>query len=403
MAEQLRAAEAFLARGRLDEAETIVAPLRQAQHPELQALFLSGMIYVARGRYEEAAAAFRTMLARDPTLLRPRLELARALYLAHDYQSARYHFEQALAAALPDTVRENVLAYISAIRNRVPSFVMSLDIVSDSNPKQATSSRYVEIGGQTFRLNDDARAQEGYGLVATLQGKLPLPSDPTWYLAGFGELYDYSARDLDQLYLQALGGKHFPGTKHEFNLEAGVHYGAYQGKSLYQGAAARLGYAVRLRPSVLLTAMLDTREFDYVDYTYLSGWQFAQNVELRYAISTDRSVRPSLFFIQHDADEAPYAYDAIGMGLRYIQEWKGGWIAGLYAQYGASKYRDADILAGVTRHDVEWRAELTLTNRLLTLRGFAPRLALGAVERTSNIDLYTFDRRYVRVGFTREF
>lgn len=224
---QLRTAEALLASGRLAEADAAIAPLRRSERPDMQTLFLSGLIHLARGRYTEAAEEFRIMLARDPTLLRPRLELARTLYLAGDYQAARYHFEQVLAAPLPDTVRQNVLAYIGAVRNHLPSFSLSLDIVSDSNPKQATSNKTIEIAGETFLLNEDARAKDEYGLQAILQAKFPIPSDPTWYLTGFGELYDYPARDLDQLYLQALGGKHFPGTRQEFNLEAGVHYGAY--------------------------------------------------------------------------------------------------------------------------------------------------------------------------------
>ncbi len=398
-----RKAEALLAANRLDEAEALVAQLRAAPQPDLQTLFLSGMIHVARGRYTQAAEEFRLMLARDPTLLRPRLELARALYLAHDYQGARYHFEQVLAAPLPDAVRQNVLAFIGDIRNRVPSFALTFDIVSDSNPRQATSSETIEIAGQSFVLNPDSRAQKEIGLMATLQGKFPVPSNPQLYASGYIELYDYPQRDLDQLYLQLMAGKYFPGRRHEFNVELGMHYGSYQGRTLYSGPAVRLGYGVRLRPNAFLTASFDAREFAYDDYEYLTGWQTSQSAELRYAISTDKSVRPGVFLVQRDAAEDPYAYDGAGVSLRYMQEWRGGWIASLYGQYASYRYRDADILAAIRRDDQEWRAELTLAHRLLTFKGFAPRLTLGAAERDSNIDLYAYDRRYVRVGFTREF
>ena len=395
--------EALLAANRLEEAEALVAQLRAAPAPDPQTIFLSGMIHVARGRYMQAAEEFRLMLAHDPTLLRPRLELARALYLAHDYQGARYHFEQVLAAPLPDTVRQNVLAFIGDIRNRVPSFAFTLDLVSDTNPKQATSSESIEIAGQRFVLSPDSRAQEEIGLLATVQAKFPIPSNPELYASGYVEVYDYPQRDLDQLYLQIMGGKYFPGARHEFNVEAGMHYGSYQGRTLYSGPAARMAYGVRLRPNVFLTVSLDAREFTYDDYEYLTGWQTSQSVELRYAISTDKSVRPGLFLVQRDAAEDPYAYDGAGLSLRYVQEWRGGWIASLYGQYASYRYRAADLLAGIRRNDDEWRVELTLANRLLTFKGFAPRLTLGAAERDSDIDLYAYDRRYVRVGFTREF
>ncbi|MCC7548730.1 MAG: DUF560 domain-containing protein [Burkholderiales bacterium] len=396
-------AEALLSANRLDEAEPLVRQLRTAPHPGLQTIFLSGMLHLARGRYMEAAAEFRLMLAQDPTLLRPRLELARALYLAHDYQAARYHFEQVLAVPLPDAVRQNVLAFIGDIRNRVPSLSLSLDIASDSNPRQATSSKTIEIAGQSFVLSDEARAEEEVGLLAAVQAKFPVPSNPDIYASGYVEMYDYPQRDLDQLYLQVMGGKYFPGQRHEFNVEAGVHYGSYQGRTLYSGPAARIAYGVRLRPNVFFTASLDAREFSYDDYTYLTGWQYSQSVELRYAISPHRSIRPGVFFVQRDAEEDPYAYDAVGISVRYVQEWRGGWIGSLFGQYASYRYRAADLLAGIRRDEDEWRVELTLANRLLTFKGFAPRLTLGAAERDSSIDLYAYDRRYVRVGFTREF
>ena len=44
-----------------------------------------------------------------------------------------------------------------------------------------------------------------------------------------------------------------------------------------------------------------------------------------------------------------------------------------------------------------------LTNRKLVFRGAAPTLTLGYVDRGSNIELYAFNRTYVRVGITKEF
>jgi Flp pilus assembly protein TadD len=128
--EEIATATRLLASGRLEEAEPLVARLRREEAPPLQVLFLSGAIFLERGRYDDAAEEFRRMLVRDPTLLRPRLELARALFLAGDYQAARYHFEQVLSVPLPETVRNNVLAYLTLIRERVPSLVLSLDLQS---------------------------------------------------------------------------------------------------------------------------------------------------------------------------------------------------------------------------------------------------------------------------------
>ena len=197
----------MLESGRIDEAQAIVSGLRAAPNPGLQVLFLSGALYAMKGRYREAAEEFRLMLARDPTLVRPRLELARALFLAREYNAARYHFEQVLASPLPDMVRANVLNYLTLIRERVPSFAFSFDIVSDSNPKQATSSSIVEIGGLLYQLNQSALAQRATGVLVTAQGKVPLPADPSWFVRGYVEHYDYPGGALDQGYGQVARGE----------------------------------------------------------------------------------------------------------------------------------------------------------------------------------------------------
>lgn len=396
-------AASLMAAGREAEAEPIVTRLRAIDPPDLQTLFLSGMLHLAASRYDKAAQEFRLMLTRDPSLLRPRLELARALYLNRDYDSARYHFEQVLATQLPDTVRANVLSYISDIRTRVPSFNISVDIVSDSNPRSATSSRTVEIAGQPFVLTEDSRAKQKYGLQMSAQAKLPLASNPNWYATGYIENYDYPGRELDQTYVQLIGGRHFEWTTQEVNIELGGHYGAYQGTDLYRGPVGRVSYSARLRPSLWGNITLDARQFDYQGYPSLNGWQYAQSVELRWAPSTSAMLAPNLFFIQRDARDPASAFDAIGLGLRYGQEWPGGWLTQLTANYSKFDYGGVDNLLLKVRKEDEWRAEFSIAHRQFRLRGFVPRITFGYVDHRSNLDFYAFDRFYLRVGVTKDY
>ena len=87
------------------------------------------------------------MLGQDPSLTRVRLELARALFLARDYDAARYHFEIALGGELPEATRQNIYAYLRSIYARTTRFTLSAFVGPDSNPAYATSAQTVEIGG----------------------------------------------------------------------------------------------------------------------------------------------------------------------------------------------------------------------------------------------------------------
>lgn len=401
--EEVAAATTLLSQKRLDEAQALIERLRAQPDPPLQVLFLSGMLRIERGDYVAAADEFRRMLQQDPGLLRPRLELARALFLAGDYQASLYHFEQVLSAPLPETVRANVLTYVAAIRERSPTLVISLDLVADSNPKQATSSETVEIGGLPYRLNPDAREESSQGLAVTARAKVPFGTEGAWFVRGYAEAYDYSGRELDFAYVQALGGRHVNLGAHGIDLEVGGHYASYQGKDLYAGVNAILTDFIRLRPNLTLTASLDARQLDYDRYPFLDGWQYLESAELRYALSPRQSLRGGGWLIQGKAEDEAFAFDGYGLSARFIQEWRGGWISSVLAQYSRYAFQAPDPFFGVERDDHEVRAELMLTNRRLMFRGLLPTVTLGYVNRSSNIELYAFDRTYLRAGLTKEF
>ena len=389
--------------GRLDEAQAIVSRLRAQPDADLQVLFLSGALHFTAGRYLEAAEEFRLMLARDPSLIRPRLELARALFMAREYNAARYHFEQTLAFPLPEGVKANVLGFLKLIQEHLPSFALSVDIVSDSNPKQATSSKVVEIGGAPFQLSESARAKEALGVLIVAQAKVPLPDHTSWFARGYLEHSDYAGGDLDLSYSQLLGGKHVDFGAHGLDFEAGGHLANYGGNTLYRGPVWRVSDFIRIRPTFGVTLSADAKQLRYPDFTFLTGWQRTGSADFRYALDPQTSLSAGLSYVRNSAQERPYAFDGAAANLRYVREWKRGWISSLAYQYGRYQFDDVDPFFGVVRSDQEQRAEVGIVNRYLSYRRFSPRLTVGATERRSSIDLFSYKRRYVRVGVVTEF
>jgi len=401
--EQIAAASRLLEEGRLAQAQAIVSQLRAAPEPDSQVLFLSGALYFIGGRYEDAAGEFRLILARDPTLVRPRLELARALFMATEYEAARYNFEQTLASPLPEQVRENVLAYLDAIREHLPSFSFSFDLVADSNPKRATSTKVVQIGNLLFQLNDQARSREAQGVLFTGQGRYPFPADNSLFLRGYLEYYDYAAGDLDLFYAQALGGKHINIGRNGIDLEAGGHVATYAGKTLYSGGVWRVSDFIRLDPTLALTMALDAKQLDYADFPFLDGWQHTASADLRHALDPRTSVSGGVAYTLGSAQEPAYSFERPALNLRYVREWKRGWIGSISWQYAHYHFDGADPFFGTVRTDRENLAEFGIANRYLTYKRLSPRLTLGYADRQSNIGLYSYDRIYVRVGLVTEF
>lgn len=379
-----------------------LAPLLAMPEPHLEALFLDGMRALETGDTATAIARFRAMLTRDPNLIRPRLELARALQQAGERQAAQYHYEQVLAAGLPEPVARNVFRQLNDIRERNPAFRMTLELTSDSNPTQATQARTVIIGNLPFTL-DVPETKTVYGVRATADLIWPLASNRSWYARFYGEMMEYPRRNLDSLNGQASLGKRFDVGRHHAALEAGVHAYSYADRAQYNGELVRATGFYRLSPQLALTALAEIKSHRYTDLTYLDGEAYT-------AVLTGIVVpRPSQRWElgggvnYYSAAEAPYSYTQPIISARFAQELPGGWITGVRLQGLFSRYDAPDPFFGVARKEKESRAEFDILNRKLNWWSFSPEGVIGYVKRESNLDLYSYDRFYGRIGLRREF
>ena len=80
--------------------------------------FLIGLALLNTGRPNDAIPFFLDLLAADPTLVRVRLELARAYFEAELWARARQEFFTVLSGDLPEPVRLRILSFIRAIDAR---------------------------------------------------------------------------------------------------------------------------------------------------------------------------------------------------------------------------------------------------------------------------------------------
>src|SRR4051794_4808544 len=96
-----RVARELMNQGRLEEAAAVIHARLAVGPKDVQALFLKGMIELAKKDNREAIRTFRSILIDHPGAARVRLELARAFYLDKDYANAMRQFQFALAANPP--------------------------------------------------------------------------------------------------------------------------------------------------------------------------------------------------------------------------------------------------------------------------------------------------------------
>ena len=120
-----------------------------------EAVFLDGMAALENGRPRQAIALFRGILARDPGLVRVRLELARAYFMAEEFDLAREEFLAVLSGDIPTEVRATVAQFIREIDAR-RGFDWSLEVSTGLAPESMRRGHSDQIDlvflGQTRRF-----------------------------------------------------------------------------------------------------------------------------------------------------------------------------------------------------------------------------------------------------------
>ena len=220
----LTAAAALLIQAnRIDEAERVIALALQQNQNDNEAIFLRGLIAVARKNYDAAIEDFRSMLAAEPDRERVRLELARAFFLEADYDNAERNFKFARAGDLPPETKTIIDQYLNAIiRVRQWSYSVGVSLAGDTNANGATTLRTIDLYGLPFTLSDTAREKSGLGAAADLAGEWsPLISDSIKLrLGGLVHTLDYSNGAFDDTTVSGYAGPEWLFPRWEFDALA---------------------------------------------------------------------------------------------------------------------------------------------------------------------------------------
>jgi len=394
----------WLAEGNLDQAEKMLALLRKADPGSTQVRFLDGQLALQNGDYPSAIRIFRGILGQDPSLTRVRLDLARALFLARDYDAARYHFQIVLGGELPEVARQNIYAYLRAIYARTTRFSLTAFVGPDSNPSYATSAQTVEIGGVPYVLNPDARARKAIGLTVSAQGRYAFGEENRNFVRAAGELRAFPSTYADFGYLEGTVGRSFVTGQSIWTAEAGPLVSQYQDRELYRGGIALLTHARPIGERLLSQSFVSWKRLDYESrYDYLSGHQGWIGSTLRYAIDPSSGFWVSAALGSNNAAEQPYSYGAVEGTIGYTKELRSRFNVQVRLAGNRVAYDAEDPLFRVGRVDRLVRLDVELTARNWSFHGFAPMLVVGLSRNDSTIPIYTYRRNFVGIGITRAF
>ena len=126
---------------------------------------------------DEAIAAFRSILIRQPGLVRVRLELALAFYLKEEDALARDHFDRALVGRPPAALVANINRFLNTMRARRRwQGYFGFSLAPDTNINAASDAEFIYINNLPFRRGQVGRPVPAIGVVGWGGGEYQYPA-----------------------------------------------------------------------------------------------------------------------------------------------------------------------------------------------------------------------------------
>lgn len=406
-------------------AQAVAAPAMSAA-PQCEALrgvdwmechFRLGMRAAAERRWRAAIARFRAMLERDPSLARPRLELARAYFMIGNDDQAERHFRYALGGGLPQGVQRTVLGYLEAIKRR-RTWTVSFDfsITPQSNVNRATRKRVIVVGGMPWMLTEDSRKQAGLQVrAATDFIWRPFLSDD---LRGHLRINPQMQATTRRNSLASLGDLTLADTYIQLDGEAGlvwladrqeVSFGLSGGRVWYRKRGYRHDYGLWLRGMQELNArtrlngevMLSHLKFD--DAIERKGWELRSGVGLRRQLNASVAVTLAPALAWYKVKEKDRSYIAPGGSLSVDMILPHDFSLLLSGSLTRTLYRADDTVFAKRRRDWQTTLSSRLTWARFTAFDLAPYVQYTFEKRSSTILLHEYTNHAFMIGFTKTY
>ena len=359
---------------------------------------------------DEAIAALRGMLVRRPNLVRIRLELARAFFLKGEDTLARRHFEQVLAGKPPAAVALNVNRFLNIMRARKRwSLRVGTALLPDTNIGAGSDERIIYIGGLPFRRNQEELTESGIGISVWASGEYQYPLEERWRLRAGGNISrrEYGGSDFDQMTVAAhLGPRWLVGKYTEASLLASVRQNWRGDEADFRDIGLRVEGRRRLTRRATANASVSRHERRYEERTHLDGPVTDLSLGVGYVMTPTLRVdaafgwgreRTEIENLRHSrrwlqvgmTAVLPWGFTAGGSGTLRWTEYEGDW--SLYTQGNKS------------RSDLTRSFRMFAHNRALTLEGFSPQVSLVREQRTTNAQIYDYERIFGELRFVRLF
>ena len=416
-------ARVLIQRNRFAEALGILKPLALEDRPDqTDVRFLLGLA-ASRGSQDKglgddervlllnlAIASFRSILIKQPDLVRVRLELGLAFYLKEDDALAQEHFERALVGRPPPALVANVTRFLSIMRARRRwTGYFGFSLAPDTNINAASDAQFIYINGLPFRRDARGMASSDIGVVGWGGAEYQYPLAARWRLrSGFNVNHrEYKGGQFDQTFLGGYVGPRWLFSRDtELSLLASTSQRWWGGSPFNYDFGARLEVEHRLFAGLRLSGRAAWQDRKNQQQKFMEGPLMVFSLGASYVLFPTVQVNGMVGFQQQDAQAR--RWDSQGywgrLGTNVALPW--GFTVGLSAEFRWTDFESGwypFVPDNSARHDQTRILGVTLLNRALTVYGFSPQIAYSNQVRESNAQIFDYKRDLVELRWVRQF
>lgn len=370
---------------------------------EFQQRFESGAVQLLAGQYLAAAATFE-QLYQDTRSDRVKLEWARALYLAVEYERATILFREVMENDPPLAVANRVSALIRDMELQRLKIDFTLGFTTDTNPRAITAAQSFDVFGYDFAYDPgfDRGKQLGisYGITASKSF-----GDQRRFVASLAiSGNEFEGGDFDNVTISG-SGLYYVSLLPRIYLRPTYEIAYFAQEVLYRVPYLALGASTdNVIADTNLGLELRVGQLSYPDYDYLDATHYSASLNISRYINEDWNLGLQLSLMRNEANSAPYTSNTYGVQASSAFSLHALSLL-IHTQLGYTlrPYAGADIFFNLVREDERLRGHLGLELRRFQVRGFAPVLELSWEENFSNIPLYSYTRGTWGFSFRRAF
>jgi len=399
-------AKDLLIDGEYQESYDLLMKNYEANKDDVETNFLLGQVTMALDRPEDAIVYYKGILARDPSLQRVRLELARAYASNRQRELAKMELESVMATKPPKVVGDNIQKYLAALSAQKDwSLRATVGYLFDSNVNVGPGSDTVQLFGTSFVLSPSSRAQADHGITANLDlnylkpfsRKFALQGEAQYNHAGY---FNLDMFDTDIFSLSA--GPSFKDTTLTASIPLLFNYimiGSERYSYAY-GISPQAQYSIT--QNLLATVTWTGQIQEFYRNSGRTGTVWSINSGLKYFIETRGFVQAGY---RHSEEETRQAFldntaDAINLGAYIVLP--AGFSAFVQEQVSFSGYDDKEAAFPHARKDVQYVTNLNLAKGI-GKSGFSLGAGYTFTRNDSNIDLFDYRRHQVTVQLSKSF